>query len=59
MDPRGRVLGTLLRFDRGSVSSFVVDSLDLERGGAGFRRVLPNSVVAPAPMMSSMNSALS
>ena len=32
------------RFDSGSVSSFVMNSLDLVRGGGRFRRPLPNSM---------------
>jgi len=42
MDPRGRVFGMLLRFDGGSASSFVMDSLDIVSCGGGFRRFLPN-----------------
>ena len=44
MDPRGRVFGMSLRFDGGSVSSLVMDSSDLERGGSGLRRLLPDSM---------------
>jgi len=44
MNPRGRVLGMLFRFDGGSVSSLLVDSLDLVHGSGSFGRLLPNSM---------------
>ena len=37
MNSRGRIFGMPFRFDSGSVSSFVVNSLYLVRGGSGFR----------------------